>query len=151
MMYEKNHGLDNKGTLGAGVLSAFQLRNMNFQLAEMPDDFKDGLILKDSDGDGVLNPARDVIIGGISFTKPKGADGYQVLTPLVSEKPFLSVGTGQYNARAGASIGGAIMQVVFIAGNLPGLYRPTFALLKVPGDMKSGIGSRTTYTIVVEE
>ena len=150
MLYERNEGLGNNGTLGAGVLSAAQLAELKFELSEELSVFDGGLIIKDADGNGFLHPAIDTIIGGIRIAAPEGAEGYQILTPLVSEKPFLSVPTSRYNERAGANIGGAIMQVVFIAGDKPGLYRPTFSLLKVPGDPASGIGSSTTYTIVVE-
>ncbi|MEM7216186.1 MAG: hypothetical protein AAF423_11645 [Pseudomonadota bacterium] len=150
MLYKKNAGLGNQGIVNAGVLSSAQLAEFGFKLPESLQQFSDGVILQDADGNGFLNPAIDTIIGGFAIEAPAGAQGYQILTPLVSEKPFLSVHTSNYNERAGASIGGAILQVVFIAGNVPGLYKPTFSLLEVPGDPSSGIGSSVTYTIVVE-
>ncbi|MGI9353347.1 MAG: hypothetical protein ACR2O3_17440 [Rhizobiaceae bacterium] len=150
MLYERNEGLGNKGILGAGVLSAVQLSELKFEIPEELSKFEGGLIFKDADDNGFIHPSIDTIIGGISIQVPEDAQGYQILTPLVSEKPFLSVPTSRYNERAGANIGGAIMQVVFIAGDKPGLYKPTLSLLKLPGDIASGIGSSTTYTIVVE-
>lgn len=89
-------------------------------------------------------------MGGVIDQAPSGAMGNQVLTPLVNEKPFLSVSTSRFNERAGASIGGAIMQVVYIAGDKPGIYRPTFILLNEPGNLMSDDGSAYTYTVVVE-
>ena len=86
----------------------------------------------------------------MSHNVPKGASGHQVLSPLVNEKPFLSVDTRRFNERAGVNIGGAIMQVVFIAGDMPGLYRITFSLLERPGDFDSPDGSSFTYTVVAE-
>ncbi|MEM7069194.1 MAG: hypothetical protein AAF478_09945 [Pseudomonadota bacterium] len=151
LLFERNEGLDNQGIFDVGVLSSAQLAELKYEVPDALAGFTDGLILKDSDGNGFLHPSIDTIIGGFSIETPTGAQGYQVLTPLVSEKPFLSAGTERYNERAGASIGGAIMQVVFIAGNVPGLYEPTFSLLTVPGDFSSGIGSSATYTIVVEQ
>jgi len=149
LLFEKNEGLGNRGIFGAGVLSAPQLSEMNYTFPEALEQFTGGLILKDSDGNGLLDPVADTIIGGFSIEKPQGAAGDQVLTPLVSEKPFLSVSTGQYNPRAGAAIGGTIMQVVFIAGDTPGVYRLAFSLLREPGNPESGIGSSTTNTVIV--
>ncbi len=150
ILYERNDGLDKQGILNAGVLSIAQLVELNYNPPRGLRPFTDGLIIQDTDGNGLLHPELDTIVGGLSIETPHNATGYQILTPLVSEAPFLSVSTAQYNERAAVSIGGAIMQVVFIAGNLPGLYKPTFSLLKVPGDPDSGIGSSATYTIVVE-
>jgi len=38
----------------------------------------------------------------------------------------------------------------FRAGGNAGKYRPTLALLRDPGNLDSGDGSRYTYTIVVQ-
>ncbi len=42
------------------------------------------------------------------------------------------------------------MKLAFTAGNKPGLYRPTLALLRDPQNPGNGDGSKYTYTIVVE-
>ena len=151
LVFEKNEGFGKVGILGAGVLSSQQLAEMNFELPQSLARFNGGLILKDRNNDGVLNPATDVIIGGIVEEVPAGAVGHQVVTPLVRERPFLSKPTGEFSERAGKAFGGAIMQVVYIAGDKPGLYRPTFVLLERPGDLESPDGSSFTYTIVAEK
>lgn len=112
--------------------------------------YNGGLILKDRNGDGFLSPVNDIIIGGIINEVPEGAAGYQVVTPLVNEKPFLSKATIDFNKRAGEAFGGSIMQVVYIAGDKIGHYRMTFSLLEKFGDITSPDGSSVTYTVVVE-
>lgn len=131
-------------------MSANQLREAGYAWPEPLKRYTGGLILQDSNGDGLLNPARDTVIGGFTLAAPQGAAGQQVLTPLVSEKPFLSVHTERFNERAGATIGGAIMQVVFIAGNRPGLYRIGFAMLGTPGQPDTARDPDFHYTVVVE-
>ena len=109
-----------------------------------------GLMLKDTNGDGLLDPVRDQIIGGITIDAPKGAKGYQVSTPLVRGALYLSGPTSAFNPRAGKKLGGAVMLLEFIAGDKVGIYRPTFTLLSKLGDITSGDGSSFSYTIVVE-
>ncbi|MEM8651939.1 MAG: hypothetical protein AAGF54_15495 [Pseudomonadota bacterium] len=150
LMYERNDGLERNGILGAGVLSAQALSDIGYAMPPELARYTGGLILQDQDGNGFLNPAVDKIIGGIIDQSPQGAVGHQVVTPLVQEKPFLSRPSGDFNPKAGRAFGGALMQVVYIAGNVPGLYRPTFALLERPGDITSLDGSKYTYTVVVE-
>lgn len=150
IVYAKNQGLENAGIENAGVLSRQQLAEMNAEVSSSLDLFTGGLILVDSNGDGRLNPANDTVIGGFTIDAPDGATGYQVLTPLVSERPFLSQHTSRFNERAGANIGGAIMQVVFIAGDLPGLYRIGFSLLGEAGDLSTIREPGFAYTVVVE-
>ena len=65
-------------------------------------------------------------------------------------RPFLSTHTLRFNERAGANIGGAIMQVVFIAGDRAGHYRIGYSLLKEPGDLASAPEPQFHYTVVVE-
>jgi len=150
LLFDKNKDLENKGIDGVGVLSSQQLAQMRFQMPASLKRYNGGLILKDADGDKRLNPSRDIVLGGIINEFPDGGRDGQVLTPLVNEMPFLSVETGLFNERAGANIGGSIMQVVFIAGKVRGLYRSTFSLLEVSGDLNSTDGSSFTYTTVVE-
>ena len=63
---------------------------------------------------------------------------------------MLSQPTEAVAPKPGKRWGGAIMKLAFTAGNEPGLYRPTLALLKDPQNPASGDGSEYTYTIVVE-
>lgn len=150
IVYEKNEGLGRNGMFGAGVLSAQQLSDGGFKMPAQISRFDGGLILQDTDGDGLLNPYRDLIVGGVTLETPKGATGQQVLSPMVNEKPFLSVDTKLFNERAGQNIGGAIMQVVMVAGDVPGIYRATFTLLNESGNLESGDGSTYTYSVVAE-
>ena len=55
--------------------------------------YNGGLIIRDRDEDGKLDPVKDEIVGGFEIEAPAGASGFQVLTPIVSNKPFLSVPT----------------------------------------------------------
>lgn len=151
ILYERNEGLGNKGIVSAGVLSREQLADAGYDLPKSLEIFTGGLILKDTDGDGFLHPQKDIIIGGITIEAPENASGYQLLTPMVGEAPFLSLPTVRFNERAGKNIGGAIMQSVFIAGDTPGLYRIGFALLTVPGDPETAIPPEFNYVVVVEE
>lgn len=150
LLFDENEGVGNLGIFGAGILSNLQLGEMGYELPVELKRYNGGLILKDRNGDGFLKPADDVIIGGIVNEAPKGAKGYQAVTPLVRETPFLSKPTGDFNKRAGENLGGSIMQVVYIAGDKQGLYRTTFSLLERFGDLASPDGSSVTYTIVVE-
>lgn len=150
ILYDRNEGLNNAGIVGAGVLSTQQMAQAGIAVPQSLARFDAGLIFRDIDGDGLLNPLKDQVLGGIRHRVPDGASGHQVLSPLVNEKPFLSVETEAFNQRAGINIGGAIMQVVYIAGDVPGLYRAIFTLLERPGDVESPDGSSFTYTIVVQ-
>ncbi len=150
VLFAKNNDLENNGINSVGVLSADQLAQLNVTIPDVLSRYNGGLILKDTDGDKKLNPLTDQIIGGISNDFPEGSKGGQVVTPIVNDLPFLSVETARFNERAGANIGGSIMQVVFIAGDIPGIYRSTFSLLRVPGALDSGDGSSVTHTTVVE-
>jgi len=150
ILYGRNEGLNNQGIEGAGVLSVQQLAELNYEMPDALKVFSGGLILRDRNKNGRLNPAHDEIIGGFTIDAPEGASGYQMLTPLVSEKPFLSVPTERFNERAGKNIGGAIMQTVFIAGDKPGLYKIGYSLLKASNDFENVPGPSFHYTILVE-
>lgn len=150
LLFDENEGIGNMGIYGAGVLSSAQLQDMGFKMPDTLLRYNGGLIIKDRNGDGFLSPVNDIIIGGIINEAPEGATGYQVVTPLVNEKPFLSKPTGDFNKRAGEAFGGSIMQVVYIAGDKIGNYRMTFSLLEKLGDITSPDGSSVTYTVVVE-
>ncbi len=63
---------------------------------------------------------------------------------------MLSQATIELSERAGKRFGGAVMQVFFQTGDQAGIYRPTFAQLKDPGDLKSGDGTSYTYTVIAE-
>ncbi len=150
LLFDKNEGIGNLGIYDAGVLSSQQLEELQYQLPESLTRYNGGLIIKDRNGDGILNPNKDIIIGGISNEVPEDSKGFQIVTPLVKEKPFLSKQTSDFNKRAGEAIGGSVMQVVAVVGDKIGLYRTRFSLLERLGDLTSPDGSSVTYTIVVE-
>jgi len=112
--------------------------------------FNAGLIVQDTDGDGQLDPQKDLILGGMSLKEPTGAKGSQIVSPIVKDKPFLSSHTNNFHARAGQQIGGAVMQVVYVAGDVPGVYELVFTLFQQPGNLDSPDGSTTVYSVLVE-
>ena len=112
--------------------------------------YNGGLIVQDSDGDGALDPARDRIIGGVIGKAPAGAKGQELRSLERDGKLVLSRPTTEVAPQAGKRWGGAILELQFTAGDKPGKYRPTLALLKDPADLASGDGASYTYTIVVE-
>ena len=150
LMFQKNLDIGKMGLNDVGVLSSQQLSDLSYEMPQELERYNGGLILQDNNGDGFLKPEDDIIVGGIVNEVPEGAIGYQVVTPLVREKPFLSKPTGDFNERAGQALGGSIMQVVYIAGDKIGNYRMTFSLLERFGDVTSPDGSSVTYTIIVE-
>jgi hypothetical protein len=150
LLFERNEGFGNKGITGAGVLSARELGILNYRIPEPLRRYTGGLILKDSNGDGLLDPGQDQIIGGVFIDAPEGAKGHEARTPLFGDRHYLSRPTGVYNKRAGAKLGGAVMLVEFKGGDKKGIYRPTFALLRDPSDITSPDGSSYVYTVVVE-
>jgi hypothetical protein len=150
LLFERNRGFGNKGIMGAGVLSPGQLAIFNYSLPPALQRYTAGLILQDSNGDGLLDPGKDRIIGGVTIAAPDGAKGHQVSTPLVRGGLYLSGPTSAFNARAGKKLGGAIMLLEFTAGDKKGIYRPTFTLLSDPADISSPDGSSYSYTIVAE-
>ena len=139
-----------QGIVGAGVLSTPQLNRMGYKRPQAIARYNGGLIVQDTNGDGELDPARDRIIGGVIASAPKGAKGQELRSMESGGKPVLSKPAAAYAPKPGKRFGGAIMQMRFTAGSKPGQYRPTLALLREPGDLNSGDGSRYTYTLVVE-
>ena len=89
-----------------------------------------GLLVRDSNGDGQLDPTSDTVVGGIIGAAPQGATGQQAASPVgVDGKPVLSgqvlrdaafPGGGQANA--------GLLPIQFRVGSLPGIYSPTVEL-----------------------
>ena len=136
--------------VGAGVLSTQQLNAMGFEKPESLSRYNGGLIVQDTNGDGALDPAADGIIGGVIAKAPTGAIGQELRSPVIDGKLLLSQSTVEVAENPGKRWGGAMMQLHFTAGSLPGKYRPTLALMKDPDNPEAGDGSHFTYTIVVE-
>ena len=102
-------------------------------LARFPK-YTGGLLVQDSNGDKVLDPAIDKVVGGIVGAAPQGATGQAAISPLGADgKPVLS-GEVLRNAAFPPAIGGGkpnpgLLAIQFKAGSLPGLYRPTVELI----------------------
>lgn len=139
-----------QGTLNVGVLSSQQLKAMDYVRPQAIARYNGGLIIQDSDGDGRLDPTKDRIIGGILGAAPSGAKGQEIRSLNVAGAIDLSKPASAYSPKAGKRFGGAIALLQFTAGDKPGLYRPTVALLRDPDNLASGDGSSYTFTIVVE-
>jgi hypothetical protein len=80
-----------------------------------------GLLVQDTNGDQMLHPAVDKVVGGIIGAAPAGAKGQSATSPRGADgKPVLS---GNVMGKPG------LMTVEFRTGDQPGLYRPTFELI----------------------
>ncbi len=139
-----------QGIWGVGVLSTQQLQAMGYTKPATLSRYTGGLIVQDTSIDGKLDPRIDSIIGGVIGAAPAGAKGQEIYSPTQHEKRLLSSPSVDYSKKFGPIFGGSIMPLHFKAGDKPGLYKPTLALLRDPGDLTSGDGSQFTYTIVVE-
>ena len=138
------------GIVGAGVLSTQQLAAMKFEKPAGLARYNGGLIIRDVNGDGVLDPKVDQIIGGVIGSAPSGARGQEIHSLNINGAMDLSRPSTAYNPKFGKVFGGAIGLLQFTAGDKPGLYRPTLALLSDPSNQSSPDGSSYTYTIVVK-
>lgn len=93
-----------------------------------------GLLVQDTNGDKVLDPAMDMVVGGIIGAAPEGAKGQSAASPRGSDgKPVLSGevfrSTAFPPAAGGGKLNPGLLPVEFRAGDKPGLYRPTFELI----------------------
>ena len=141
---------DKTGMLGVGVLSTQQLAALEYDKPAALGRYNGGLMLQDTDGDGRLDPELDRIVGGVIGKAPAGSSGQELRSLDVHGAVDLSKRSSSYHAKFGPIFGGAVGLLQFSAGDKPGLYRPTLALLKDPGDFESGDGSTYTFTIVVQ-
>ncbi len=137
------------GIADAGVVSVREIQLSGFQVPEVLSRYNGGLILQDTDRDGRLTPGRDRIIGGVLGKGPPGASGMLVRSSRFHGAAHFSRPSTAYHEKFGAIFGGSVALLEFTAGNKPGLYRPTFALLSDPDDPASPDGARVTYTIRV--
>lgn len=91
-----------------------------------------GLLVQDTSGDHVLDPAVDRVVGGIIGAAPPGAKGQAATSVLGPDgKPVLSgesVRHPSFPTGGGAPVPGLLV-VAFRAGDLPGAYQPTFELI----------------------
>jgi hypothetical protein len=138
------------GVVGAGVLSTQQLNAAGFQTPSELSRYNGGLVVQDTNGDGVLDPTVDAIVGGIIGAAPAGATGQELKSLEVDGAVVLSQATEDVAEKPGKRWGGSMLQLQFTAGSASGKYQPTVALLADPSDLGSGDGSSYTYTVVVQ-
>ena len=112
--------------------------------------YKGGLIFQDINGDGQLDPKLDRIVGGVIGEAPAGATGQELRSLDIQNAADLSKPSSSYHAKFGPIFGGAVGLLRFTAGDKPGLYRPTPALLGDADGLESRDGSTYTFMIVVE-
>jgi hypothetical protein len=123
---------------------------MGYARPEVLGRYNGGLVLQDSNGDGRLDPVSDKIIGGVKASAPEGAKGQELRSLEREGAPVLSIFTEKMAEKPGKRWGGSMLMLQFTAGDTPGKYRPTVALLNDPDDPAAGDGSEYTYTIQVE-
>ena len=93
-----------------------------------------GLLVQDMNGDGILEPSIDKVVGGIIGAAPPGAKGQSATSPVGADgKPVLS-GDALRNAAFPVAAGGGkpnpgLLLTQFRAGNKAGMYRPRFELI----------------------
>ena len=149
MLYNDQSIGGKEGLIGAGVVSTQQLAAMEFEKPEALSRYNGGLIVQDTSGDGVIDPKVDRIVGGVIGQAPKGAKGQELRSLIRDGVATLSRPTAAFEFGPGTAMGGGVMVLEFVAGDTPGLYRPTVALLSNLDDITSPDGSLYTYTIVV--
>lgn len=150
MLYDDQPIGGKAGLTGVGVLSTQQLTAMKYEKPQSLARYTGGLIVQDTSGDGVLDPKDDRIIGGVIGQAPLGAKGQELRSLYYDGVATLSRPTTAFVRGPGTAVGGAVMLLEFVAGDKPGLYRPTLALLRDLDDLSSEDGSSYTYTMVVK-
>jgi hypothetical protein len=98
----------------------------------------------------VIDPKSDRIVGGVIGQAPGGAKGQELRSLIHDGVATLSRPTAAFEFGPGTAVGGGVMLLEFVAGDILGLYRPTLALLSNLDDINSPDGSLYTYTIVVQ-
>ena len=93
-----------------------------------------GLLIQDTNGDKLLDPAVDKVVGGIIGAAPQGATGQAATSPVGADGKLILSGevlrsTGFPAAAGGGQPNPGLLVIQFRAGDKPGLYRPTIELL----------------------
>jgi len=84
-----------------------------------------GLLVRDTNGDGLLDQATDTVVGGVIGAAPTGATGQSASSPVdAAGRPVVS---GQLTRADGTPASG-LLRVLFRTGTQPGDYTPTFEL-----------------------
>jgi len=85
-----------------------------------------GLLVQDTNGDGVLDPAIDPVVGGIIGAAPDGATGQSATSPVAADGRAVLSG---HVARPDGTLAPGLLRVAFRTGDRPGDYAPTFELM----------------------
>ncbi|TSA85540.1 hypothetical protein FNU79_10140 [Deinococcus detaillensis] len=94
-------------------------------LAQYPN-FTGGLLVRDANGNQILELPGDEVVGGIIGKAPEGAKGQSALSPLgVDGEPLLS---GQLNGYGTTVPVAGLLPVRLTIGNQVGAYQHTFEL-----------------------
>lgn len=93
-----------------------------------------GLLVQDMNGDKVLDPAVDKVVGGIIGAAQQGAKGQTAASPIGADgKPVLSgevLRSAAFPPTAGGGkVNAGLLVIQFRTGDKAGLYRPTFELI----------------------
>lgn len=93
-----------------------------------------GLLIQDTNGDKLLDPAVDKVVGGIIGAAPQGATGQAATSPVGADGKLILSGevlrsTGFPVTAGGGKPNPGLLVIQFRAGDKPGLYRPTVELL----------------------
>lgn len=93
-----------------------------------------GLLVQDTNGDGVLEPSVDKVVGGIIGSAPQGAKGQVASSPVGADGKLILSGEALRNVAFPAAAGGGkpnpgLLLAEFRAGDKVGMYRPTFELI----------------------
>jgi hypothetical protein len=93
-----------------------------------------GLLVLDTNGDKILDPMVDKVVGGIIGAAPEGATGQAATSPRGADGKPIPSGEVVRNPAYPAAAGGGrphpgLLAVEFRAGKKLGLYRPTFELI----------------------
>lgn len=83
-----------------------------------------GRIVEGADGNSMLIPAADPLIGGVRVDAPEGAIGQMLRSPEVHGALALSKPTATHTARFGTFFRGAVGLMPYAAGHRAGIPSP---------------------------
>ncbi|HKW93058.1 MAG TPA: hypothetical protein VJX92_14275 [Methylomirabilota bacterium] len=109
--------------------------------------YRDGLLVQDLNGDKILDPAVDRVIGGVVIDAPPTAEGQAVRSPGAADGRLVLSGDALRSTKFPPATGAGkpehgLLPIQFRTGNIPGTYRATIILLD---------GSNYGFTIVAQE
>ena len=93
-----------------------------------------GLLVQDTNGDKLLDPSVDKVVGGIIGAAPQGATGQAATSPFGADGKLILSGEVLRSNGFPVTAGGGkpnpgLLAIQFRAGDKPGLYQPTVEIL----------------------